>query len=87
MRQYKDGKYIVIELTNGNKFWYFNDKRHREDGPAVEKANGNKFWYLRGKEYTEEEFLRKTGNKNVKKTFKPLVVTRNFNNAINQLEV
>jgi hypothetical protein len=30
----------------GNKFWYLDDKLHREDGPAEEWANGDKCWYL-----------------------------------------
>ena len=41
----------------GNKWWYLNGKRHREDGPAVEKANGDKWWYLNGEEVTEEEVM------------------------------
>jgi hypothetical protein len=28
-------KYTVKEYPNGDKFWYLNDKRHREDGPAA----------------------------------------------------
>ena len=35
--------------TDGNKFWYLDDKRHRVDGPAIEYANGDKIWYLHGK--------------------------------------
>ena len=33
----------------GDKIWYLNDKRHREDGPAVEYADGSKEWYLNDK--------------------------------------
>ncbi len=33
---------------DGNKYWYLNDKLHREDGPAIEYANGNKSWYING---------------------------------------
>ena len=29
----------------GDKCWYLNGKRHRENGPAVEKTDGNKGWY------------------------------------------
>ena len=37
----------VMEIDKyGNKSWYLNGKRHREDGPAVEWANGDKVWYL-----------------------------------------
>ena len=40
--------------SNGNKHWYLNDKRHREDGPACEYANGDKLWYLNGKCHRED---------------------------------
>ena len=39
---------------NGNKSWYLNGKRHREDGPAVEYPNGDKEWYLNGKCHRED---------------------------------
>jgi len=47
----KDGLY-----TNryGTKIWYLNDKRHREDGPAVEYASGDKVWYINGKYHRED---------------------------------
>ncbi len=38
---------LVIE--NGGKEWYLNGKRHRTDGPAIERANGGKYWYLNDK--------------------------------------
>jgi hypothetical protein len=28
--------------ANGDKEWWLNNKRHREDGPACEWANGDK---------------------------------------------
>lgn len=38
--------------NGGNKFWMFNNKRHREDGkPALIYANGDKEWWLNGKQY------------------------------------
>ena len=37
-----------IQYRNGNKYWFLNGKRHREDGPAIEWASGNKHWYLNG---------------------------------------
>ena len=43
----------IIEV-NGTKHWYINDKRHREDGPAIEYANGRKEWYLNGKLHRED---------------------------------
>lgn len=33
----------------GNKFYYLNDKPHREDGPAIELNTGSKFWYQNAK--------------------------------------
>ena len=39
---------------NGDKVWFLNDKRHREDGPAVERANGDKEWWLNGKLHRED---------------------------------
>jgi len=38
----------------GNKQWCLHGKRHREDGPAIEKANGDKEWYLNGKPHRED---------------------------------
>jgi hypothetical protein len=35
--------------SNGTKQWYLNGKRHREDGPAIERADGTKEWFLNGK--------------------------------------
>ena len=49
-------EYIVKVYGNVGKCWYLNDKRHREDGPAVECSDGDKHWYLEGIEYTEEEW-------------------------------
>ncbi|MGK5053657.1 hypothetical protein [Janthinobacterium sp. RB2P8] len=34
--------------------WYLNDKRHREDGPAIESANGTKEWFINGKYHRED---------------------------------
>ena len=39
---------------NGDKVWWLNDKRHREDGPAVERANGTKVWYLNDELHHED---------------------------------
>ena len=46
--------------AHGNKYWYLNDKLHRENGPACEYAYGTKHWYLNGIELkctTQKEFL------------------------------
>ena len=48
-------EYTVKVYTNGNKSWYLNGKRHREDGPAIEYVNGDKYWYLNDMQVTEEE--------------------------------
>jgi hypothetical protein len=40
--------------ANGDKEWYLNRKRHREDGPAVEYADGTKRWYLNKKLHRED---------------------------------
>ena len=39
-------KTYTVEVSDGTKFWYLNDKLHREDGPAIEYADGSKEWYL-----------------------------------------
>jgi hypothetical protein len=42
-------KTYTVKIDNdGTKFWYFNGKLHREDGPAIEDANGDKCWYING---------------------------------------
>ena len=46
-------KYEVKVYDKGDKFWYLNGKRHREDGPAVEFADGSKWWYLKGELHRE----------------------------------
>jgi hypothetical protein len=47
-------EYTVKVSASGDKAWYLNDKRHREDGPAVECANGYKSWWLNGKYHRED---------------------------------
>jgi hypothetical protein len=51
----------LIENYFGDKFWYLNDKLHREDGPAMEHVNGKKAWCLNGVRIpckTQKEFER-----------------------------
>lgn len=55
--------YIVEVHTSGNRYWYQNGERHREDGPAIEYADGDREWWIEGKAFTEEQF-----NKQTKKT-------------------
>ena len=45
---------LYIEYKSGNKFWYLNGVRHRENGPAIEYSNGNKQWYLNDKLHRED---------------------------------
>jgi NTP pyrophosphatase (non-canonical NTP hydrolase) len=47
-------EYTVKEYANGDKYWYLNDKLHREEGPAIESASGGKYWYLKGKLHRED---------------------------------
>jgi hypothetical protein len=42
-------EYTVKVSEDGDRHWYLNGERHREDGPAIEYANGDRFWYLHGK--------------------------------------
>ncbi len=46
-------KPIMKTDEDGNKFWYLNDKLHREGGPAAEWVDGTKAWYLKGKLHRE----------------------------------
>jgi hypothetical protein len=41
----------VVEYHNGDKEWYLNGKKHRDDGPAVELKNGGKHWHLNGQRH------------------------------------
>ncbi len=52
--------YKVDVDDDGNKYWLFNNKLHREDGPAVEYADGTKQWYLNGEQFTETDFTFET---------------------------
>ena len=47
-------EYTVKVYRNGSKAWWLNDKRHHEDGPAIEWADGSKEWYLNGKLHHED---------------------------------
>jgi len=35
----------------GSKFYYLNNKLHREDGPAIETSHGDKEWFLNGERH------------------------------------
>jgi hypothetical protein len=47
-------KYEVKVYANGDKYWFLNGERHREDGPAVENSDGRKAWFLNGKRHRED---------------------------------
>ena len=57
--------YEVHVYDNGDKRWYLNGKRHREDGPAILHQNGTKCWYLNGKPHREDgpAILHQNGDK------------------------
>jgi hypothetical protein len=57
-------EYKVRVYANGNKFWFLNDKIHREDGPAVEYAYGYKAWYLESVTYSESEHKAEMARRN-----------------------
>jgi len=44
----------TVKVDEDKTEWYFNGKRHREDGPAIERADGAKEWYLNGKLHRED---------------------------------
>jgi hypothetical protein len=47
-------EYTVRVNAVGDKFWYFNGKLHREEGPAIEGANGSKAWHLNDELHRED---------------------------------
>ena len=44
----------AVEHVNGDKEWYTNGQRHREDGPAVERADGSREWWVYGQLHRED---------------------------------
>lgn len=43
-----------VELKPGVRHYYFNNKLHREEGPAIEWVDGDKVWYLNGNRHRED---------------------------------
>jgi hypothetical protein len=43
-----------IQTSKFGIYHYWNDKLHRENGPAVEYFNGSKCWYLYGQRHRED---------------------------------
>ena len=54
------GKTYTISIKeNGDKFWYYNGKLSRIEGPAVELANGSSAWFWEGEKIkcsSQQEF-------------------------------
>ena len=54
----------MVEYADGDKYWWVNDKLHREGGlPAIEHANGDKYWYVNGKRLTKEQIEKMVWDK------------------------
>ena len=53
-------KYEVKVYPDGDKEWFLNGQRHREDGPAIEWSDGTKRWFLNDKSMSEDEHKRAT---------------------------
>ena len=45
--------YKVTVDSEGDIYWYYKNKLHREGGPAIEFANGDKSWWLNGQRHRE----------------------------------
>ena len=70
MKRYKvieDGiKYDVVKWdSDGEKWWYLKNSRHRIKGPAIECANGDKAWFLNGIEYDRKDYYRELLKRNL----------------------
>ena len=48
----EDGiEYTIEEHSSGNKYWWFNGKRHRINKPACECVSGTKYWWFNNKSH------------------------------------
>ena len=72
------GQTQKIELVQGaledpdrSKYWFKDGKKHREDGPAVEKADGTKKWYLNGKKLSERKWKETIKTRNFESPERP----------------
>lgn len=45
---------IKIKVGNGFEYKKYNNKLHREDGPAIERESGTKLWYINGSKHRED---------------------------------
>jgi hypothetical protein len=51
--------YTISVKENGDKFWYYKGKLHREQGPAIELNNNSTAWYFEGEKIkcsSQQEF-------------------------------
>lgn len=49
----------TVRVYCDRTIWLQNNKRHREDGPAIEYKDGKKLWFLEGVNLTKEEHNKK----------------------------
>lgn len=47
-------KYNIITTEGGDKYYLFNGRLHRDDGPAYIGENGDCEWYQHGKRHRED---------------------------------
>lgn len=54
----------LVTDSLGNKYWYTNNKLHREDGPAIEESDGDQHWYKNGMSHRDNgpATIYKTGS-------------------------
>ena len=59
-------KEYTVKVYKDRTEWYFSNKLHRENGPAVEYVDGAKWWYKNGKPHREDgpAWESNTGEKN-----------------------
>lgn len=46
--------YQVRVHHNGSEHWYLNDKRHRENGPAITYEDGTQEWWINNQLHRED---------------------------------
>jgi hypothetical protein len=49
-----NGGELLESSEDGSRFWFLNDRLHREDGPAIEYYSGRKDWYINGKYHRKD---------------------------------
>ena len=54
--------YKVKTDKYGAKYYYLNEKFHREDGPTIEWADGSKFWHKNEQLHREDGPAVERGN-------------------------